>query len=203
MADTVEYAKVVRIPVANAVKGFSTDLKLPSSFSIDAGGFINFHVGFGDYECGISTASGQSGWRWFANSGAVSGTDAGGNFGEFKNSDSVNIRLESAVHSGSVYKVKFYVNNVLKHTFSPSYTSSTTFTGGRIVLGAAQATYNVDAIPNPLPAWKILHAQVMTSNTKYKNTNGTWVTVNSSNSDPKPDHTPKNRTMDRLHLVGQ
>lgn len=63
MADTVEYAKVVRIPVANAVKGFSTDLKLPSSFSIDAGGFINFYVGFGDYECGISTASGQSGWR--------------------------------------------------------------------------------------------------------------------------------------------
>lgn len=90
--------------------------------------------------------------------------------------------------------MKFYVNNVLKHTFDPSYTSSTTFTNGRIVLGAAQATYNVDAIPNPLPAWKILHAQVMTSNTKYKNTNGTWVTVNSSNSDPKPDHTPKNRT---------
>ncbi|WDM22315.1 hypothetical protein [Paenibacillus polymyxa] len=190
-SDTVEYAKVVRIPVKSSVQGFSTDVTLPSSFSINDGGFINFYVGFGDYECGISTASGQSAWRWFANSGKVSGTDAGGSFGEFSNSQKVNIRLELVLESGKTYKVKFYVNNTHWHTFSPAYTATSSFSDGRVVLGAAQQTYPINGVPATLPAWKIFHTQVMTSNTKYKTTNGTWVNVNSSNSSPATDHTPK------------
>ncbi|MCL9662181.1 hypothetical protein L2089_15915 [Paenibacillus hunanensis] len=194
---TVEYAKIVRIPTANSCKGFSTDIKLPSSFTFgSSGGFINFYVGFDDYECGISTASGQSGWRWFANSGAVEGTDAGGNFGDYANGQSVNIRLESILDpagSGN-YKVAFFVNNVRKHVFSPSFVATSNFANGRVVLGAAQQTWNANQVPATMPTWYIAHNQVTTSNTRYKNVNGTWVTLNASNSTPVTAHTPSNRT---------
>ncbi len=123
----------------------------------------NFYVGFGDYECGISTASGQSAWRWFANSGKVTGTDAGGSFGEFSNSQKVNIRLELVFESGKTYKVKFYVNNTHWHTFSPAYTATSSFSDGRVVLGAAQQTYPINGVPATLPAWKIFHTQVKRS----------------------------------------
>lgn len=192
----IEYSKIVRLPVTPAVNGFSTDLVLPSAFSFGSGGgFINFYVGFGDYECGISTRNGESSWHWFANSGAVSGTDAGGTYGEFVNGDTVNISLQLLLSSGSNYVVKFYVNGIHRHSFAPTYSSTTTFSNGRVVLACAQGQWDSSAsIPNPLPAFTIRHNQVKTFNTKYRNASGTWVNVNSSNCTPGITHSPTGYT---------
>ncbi|MCD1257929.1 hypothetical protein B5M42_003615 [Paenibacillus athensensis] len=187
---TTQYAKFAKIQVNSPGRGMQTSLTLPSSYTIgSSGGYIHFYVGLGDYECGISTDYGTSGWRWFASSGAVTGTDAGGTVGEFAQRDTVNIKLTL---DDTDNKAKFYVNGALKHTFSPSYTSSTAFDNCRLILGALTTTFST--VPDPLPAWQVFHDQVTASGLMYKNANRAWLNIKAANATPTVFHTPGSKT---------
>lgn len=183
----VEYAKYVKLPVTSSAKGFKTDLLLPSSKTTPSGAnFINFYVGLGGYECGISTRGSESGWHWFVNSNY--GDDESGTEGEFSNSESVNISLQILQYSGTIYRMKFYVNGVHKFSGTENLTSSTSYTDGRIIIASLENVYSY--IPDPLPDFNVRHNQVKTYNTKYKNTAGNWVNVNSGNCTPDIFHNP-------------
>ena len=182
-----EYAKFVKLPITitNAT-GFQADLELPSSTNVPNTGYINFYVGMGEYEAGISTQG--AGWRWFVNS-VSKGRENNGNFGEYSNGQSVNIRLELLQNSGTDYRIKFYVNNALKHNSMIKYNSSSTFGSGRLMIACNNVNLP-EPVATPLPPFTLRHAQVTANNIKYKSGSNSWTMLTSGNCTPQIFHTP-------------
>lgn len=185
MSQTTEYAKIAKVTARSYSRGFQTTLKLPDTKTVAAGGLINFYVGLDHAECGISCREG--GWRWFANSSTEGQT--GGNFGEFSNGQTVNIKLtiDDAPENGKYY-MRFYVNNVEKRKFATAYTSTSSYNNARLVIGSVSNTYN--PMPNPLPAWNLWHTQLTASGMMYKTAASVWTNVTSSNVDATKLHWP-------------
>ncbi|OBZ16339.1 hypothetical protein A8L34_27050 [Bacillus sp. FJAT-27264] len=169
-----EYAKLVKIKTDNVSdKGFKATLQLPSSKTLPGSyDYINFYVGLGTYECGISCKdqpdwkeNGVLKWRAFAN--GESNTSYGPN--KYSDGAIVTISLERNAQN----KVEFRVNNSLVKTFDKALTSYTN--SARLILAAYQAT---GATP-PLAPWNVKHNQVRAYEMKYKNSSDTWIAFTS------------------------
>ncbi len=184
MAD--EYAKFVRLPVTNVTNatGVSADITLPSGITVPSG-YINFYVGLGEYECGLSTIGNK--WGWFANS--TTNQKEGGKYDLYDHGETHNISLQLLQDSGSNYKLKFYIDGVHKHSSFITYSSTAKFNNARLVIACAQGTAS-----SPLPAFNIRHNQVTIKNMKYRTGTSTWTNVNSNNCNPQIWHTPENVT---------
>ncbi|MCD1258619.1 hypothetical protein B5M42_007205 [Paenibacillus athensensis] len=183
---TVEYAKFAKVQVTPVGRGIQAALKLPASYNCSSSsGSIRFFVGFDDLECGIETACGAPGWRWFADSGAAAGSGERGEYGEFNNGDSVKIKMTL---DDTEHKVKFFVNGELKTTFSTAYSAATTFTNCRLVLGAFMVSPTSGA--DELPQWEVVHELVTVGGLMYKSADQTWMPITSANATPSVFHTP-------------
>lgn len=187
-----EYAKFVRLyaPTTNyAGRGFQAKIKLPTSKTL--GGeydYINYYVGIGGYECGVSSsrrpefydsATGKYKWHWFVN---TSNNDKKVDDApmEYKDGDEITLKLHLDDTSN---KAIFLVNDVKK--YDGSQTTTTTLTENRLVFGAYQAS----GTTLPLTAWRIQQGNVTASNIYYKNANKAWVAMSSGTPSKfyKPD----------------
>lgn len=166
-----EYAKLVKIKTNNVSdKGFKATLQLPSSKTLSGEwDFINFYVGIGTYECGISCRdksdwreNGVLKWRSFANGEGQKPT-----YGSDKFSDGSIVTISIERNDKNI--VEFKVNgDTVKKFNNPliNYENS-----ARLILAACQATGTTP----PLAPWKIKHNQVRAYDMKYKNSSGNWV----------------------------
>lgn len=164
-----EYAKLVKIKTNNVSdKGFKATLQLPSSKTLPgAWDYINFYVGIGTYECGISCRdqpdwkeNGVLKWRAFANG------EGGTTYGlKYSDSGIVTILIERNKEN----IVEFSVNGTVISNFKKPLTSYEN--SARLVLAAYQATGTTP----PLAPWKVKHNQVRAYEMKYKNSSNNWV----------------------------
>lgn len=176
-----EYAKFVRLyaPTTNYEgRGFQAKIKLPTTKSLGGSDdYINYYVGIGGYECGVSTArrdkfkdpvTGNYRWHWFVN---TSNNDKKVDDApmEFDDGDTVTLKLYLDDNSN---KAVFLVNDVKKYEGSIVYTK---LNENRLVFGAYQAS----GTTLPLTAWRVFQNNVTASNIYYKNTNKTWVPMTS------------------------
>lgn len=165
-----EYAKLVKIKTDNVSdKGFKAKLTLPSSKTLpNEWDYINFYVGIGTYECGISCRD-QSPWRengvlkWRAFANGEGDTDYGPN--KYSDGQTVEISIERNAQN----LVEFKVNNSLIKRFNNPLTSY--LNSARLILASYQATSTTP----PLAPWRVKHHQVRAYEMKYKNSSGNWV----------------------------
>lgn len=202
MATDNQYAKYVKLQVKSSVTnatGISADITLPSSITVPSG-YINFYVGIGNYECGLSTTGNK--WGWFANrSSGNTGVKEAGEYNLYENGTTHNITLQLLQESGSTYKLKFYIDGVHMHSSEIDLTSSSKWTNARLIIACSQGAYTL-----PLPAFNIRHNQVVIQNLKYRTGTNTWTKLTSNNCTPEywanPDPadeetpTPVNYTVD-------
>ena len=181
---TTEYAKVVKISAPVAIKSIEADLQLPTSKRSDfKQGFINFYLGLGQAEAGISTEEIRSGWHWFANGEGGEGSPSHDpDFTEYKYGQKHHLRLTLVGNY-----LEFYVDGVRKHKYTVT-TSTNNLKNGRLIFGAGRALSNEDAnaIKQPgantsaiLGAFKAFHDQAYFQNIKYTDMSGTVYTVKS------------------------
>lgn len=176
-----EYAKFVRLyaPTSSgAGRGYQARIKLPSSKTL--GGdydYINYYVGMGGYECGISTSrrpefkdpvTGAYKWRWFANNSIGDKKDEGAV--EWSDGSTITIKLTL---DDKTNKATFYINDETTPRYTATQVYTGTLTNCRLVLGAAQAS----GTATPLSAWRVWQNNVTASNLYYKNSGKTWVSV--------------------------
>ena len=182
-----EYAKFVRLPARSGVTnatGVSADITLPSSMTVPAG-YINFYVGIGEYECGLSTIGNK--WGWFANS--VSNGKEAGVYDLYANGTKHNISLQLMQDSGNIYRLKFYVDGQHKHSSKLSFNSASKFNNARLVIACSQGNAS-----SPLPPFNIRQNQVTIQNLQYRTGTGSWTKLTSSNCNPEIWHTPEGVT---------
>lgn len=172
-----EYAKLVKVKTNNVNdKGFKATLQLPSSKTLPGiYDYINFYVGIGTYECGISCKD-NSDWRengvlkWRAFMNGESSTTYGPN----KYSDGGIVTISIERNDQNI--VEFRVNGVKISNFTKPLTNYEN--SARLILAAYQATGTTP----PLAPWKVKHHQVRAYEMKYKNSSGNWVAfTNGSN----------------------
>ena len=169
MGSSNEYAKLVKIKTDNLTdKGFKAKLTLPSSKTlVREWDYINFYVGIGGYECGISCRNqpdwkqnGVLKWRVFANG------EGGTTYGNlYADGATVTISIEKNAQN----KIDFKVNDVVVKAFST--TNPTIENSARLIFASSQST----GYTPPLVAWDVLHDQVRAYEMKYKNSSDTWV----------------------------
>lgn len=186
-----EYAKFVRLyaPTSNAAgRGMQARFTLPSTKNL--GGeydYINYYVGIGGYEIGVSTArkpeflrGGSYKWHWFVNTSNGDKKDMNQPV-QYSDGDSVTVKI---FIDQETKKLKLYLNG----SSSPSYTSNNEWYGTmndcRVVLGAFQSSGDVP----PLASWKVSQSNVTVSNIYYRNASDTWVPITSGS--PTVFHKP-------------
>ncbi|MEK5586628.1 hypothetical protein MKZ21_30685 [Paenibacillus sp. FSL P2-0536] len=201
----IEYSKILRWNVTGASRGMQATITLPSADSVQIsryGGFVTAYVAikFGgySYECGLSTDINHyklNQWHWTSATSDDEPSRLDGDWGQFHSGDTVNLKLtiDDVVQNGYKFKkLRFYVNSNLVRTFVRDFASTDNFNEARLIIAANHETYESEAqVPNPLPAWGVVHNQIVASGLMHKNTSNTWVAVNSSNSTP-PSATEKN-----------
>lgn len=169
MSTNNEYAKLVKIKTNNLNdKGFKAKLTLPSSKTLPREwDYINFYVGIGPYECGMSCRNqadwkenGVLKWRAFANG---EGVVTYGNL--YADGATVTISIERNAQN----KIEFRVNDVVMKTFNNTVTSVTN--SARLIFASYQST----GYTPPLDPWDVEHYQVRAYEMKYKNSSDTWV----------------------------
>lgn len=190
----IEYAKIVKISANNGAtnRGFQATLQLPSGSPAkklpQAASYINSYVAVAGFECGVSTkndpsfldpSTGTYQWRWFVNGPQ----QAYGSYNQFRDGDSVSIKL-SILSNG---KVQFIVNGSVVFTSSGSHSPSSVHPA-RLIIAAEQVRWGSQ--PSSLPAWGLFHNQITASNMMFQNSGGTWVNVNSSNTQAELIRTP-------------
>ena len=163
-----EYAKLAKVEVKARGRGMQARVRLPDKvkFTSDSGNFINFYCGMGQYECGLSTAVGRPGWRWFVNSLGGEG-NGGGTFGEFQNGEQVTIKLTLNNATG---QTEFWVNGQCKYVFSRRWSEQTGFDNCRFIFGALTAQYNGQT----LPPWGSWHTLAVANSLMYKDAAKVW-----------------------------
>jgi hypothetical protein len=179
-----EYAKLARVKVQPEGRGFQARLRLPSElkFTSNTGNFINFYCGMGQYECGISTAVGRPGWRWFANC-LDRPANGGGTFGEFQNGDYVTVKLSLNDRIG---QVEFWVNGTCCHLFPQKWPDETGFADCRFIFGALTSPY----VGGTLPPWGSWHGLTLASSMMYKDRSKVWREINKTNATADVFHWP-------------
>lgn len=207
----IEYSKILRWNVTQASRGMQANITLPSAGSVKVpvyGGFVTAYVaikyGGYSYECGLSIDNlhyQNDQWHWTsATSDNLESSKQDGTWGQFHGGDTVSLKLtlDDAVQANGKKKLRFYVNSTLVRTFVRDFEASDTLSEARLIIAANNQTYpDAASVPNPLPAWGVLHNQITASNLMHKNTSNTWVAVTSSNSTP-PAATEKNPS-NRVH----
>ncbi|AGL03309.1 hypothetical protein [Desulfoscipio gibsoniae] len=181
MSQTTEYAKLVKIKTGNlADKGFQAKITLPSGSPAKTlpriWDYINFYVGIGMYECGLSCRdqndwkqNGVLKWRVFANG---EGSTIYGSL--YADGTTVKISIER----DSQDKVVFKVNDSVFRTFANTLPSGSYSNEARLII----ASYQDTGVAIPLATWSVKHNQVFASEMKYKNSANTWVSfTNGSN----------------------
>lgn len=175
-----EYAKVVWYRVDRSGKGLQAQVTLPSAKHFNGSGdFINFYLGFGGWEVGVSTRPSKpvgdtnpnpdSKWHWFVNSSS--------SIGEYDFSqpwiypDGSLVRLKAFFNS--VGQMEFHVNGV--RVFQSMHKTTTAQNNVRFVVASAQQSTSSD---HP---WEITHNQVTIGDLMYRDANDNWLRVTSDN----------------------
>jgi hypothetical protein len=179
-----EYAKIVKQEVGVSTRGMQATITLPNTKSFYGGyDFINFYMGIGEFECGISTKSSveDGSWHWFVNSS--SGVWKEGEW-NIKDGDKVNIKL---CLDDITNEVMFLVNG--SKVYQDNRVNGLSFNNTRMVVGSAQQS---TGITEPLREWKVFHSQLFVENLMYKNTSKQWIPCNHENTNTKVIHNPTN-----------
>lgn len=192
-----EYAKFAKIhPTSGRYTntGFQARVALPSSKSLPQGGsYINTYCGMAGFECGVSvkyapeffdSKTGTYQWHWFAN-----GPEGqhNGPYNQFRDGDSAHIKL-LRLDNG---KVQFIVNGNPEFTSTKTYGESTYRTDetcARYIIGSEITRYST--LPSSLPKWNLPFSRLQISEMMFKNSDGSWINVNSGNAVANLAHTP-------------
>lgn len=187
-----EYAKVVWHKIDVNGKGVQARVTLPSAKTIKPNDFINFYLGFGEYEIGLSTRTTKlngddnpnpdNKWRWFVNSTAKMGETDFTQPWIYSDGETVTIKA----FFNSVGQVEFHVNGV--KVWQGTAKTTGTVSNCRFVIGCAQQSTGVGY------PWHLLHNQVVVQNLMYRNANDAWVNVTSANGHTEYTNCPDNAT---------
>lgn len=190
MADVMngEYAKGVRQKVNKVTRGVQATFTVPSAKSFYGDwDFINFYLGLGGFECGVSTkrTAPDGNWHWTMNS--LHGVVKGGEW-TIKDGEKVNLKL---CLDDVTNEMLFFVNGVKVYPLAgdKKVYSTNGFNDGRFIVASAQQS---TGIKDPLAEWKVLHNQVYCEKMIYKDNNKVWQNCSASNIVTELFHNPTN-----------
>ncbi|WP_347487745.1 hypothetical protein ABDB91_10975 [Desulfoscipio sp. XC116] len=155
MSETTEYAKLVKIKTGNlADKGFQAKITLPSGSPAKTlpliWDYINFYVGIGTYECGLSCKdqdgwkqNGVLKWRVFSNGEGVP------KYGSLY-ADGTTVKI--SIERDSQDKVVFKVNDSPVRTFNNTLPSGSYSNEARLIIASYQST----GVAVPLAIWSVM-----------------------------------------------